>query len=270
MKLFLSMLLIWLTVTSALAFDQRHQGFDALLKKHVSWDAQGVASTVDYGGFQQDEALLKEYLAQVSEVVQNEFDSWRKSDQLAFLINAYNGFTIQLILTRYPDLTSIKDLGSLFSSPWSQSFFRLLGKQRSLDNIEHDLIRAPGIYDDPRIHSAVVCASIGCPGLRNEAFSGDQLEQQLEDSLRRFLSDKSRNRYNPEKNRLEISKIFDWYGNDFSSGFRGHSSLISFLADYAEILAKDSRDRQLITSGKATVDFLDYDWRLNKTSPLSP
>jgi len=84
------------------------------------------------------------------------------------------------------------------------------------------------------------------------------------------LSDKSRNRYNPEKNRLEISKIFDWYGNDFSSGFRGHSSLISFLADYAEILAKDSRDRQLITSGKATVDFLDYDWRLNKTSPLSP
>jgi hypothetical protein len=262
------MLLIWLTATSALAFDQEHQTFDALLKKHVTWNAQGVASKVDYTGFQQDADLLESYLSQVSAVQQDEFDHWSKAEQLAFLINAYNGFTIQLILSRYPDLKSIKDLGSLFSSPWSKTFFTLLGKKRSLDNLEQDIIRKPGSYDDPRIHAAVVCASIGCPGLRDEAFTGDRLEQQLEDSLRRFLSDRSRNRYNAQSGRLEISKIFDWYAEDFSRGFRGKKTLLAFLSDYAELLTNGPARQNKIRNGQVEIDYLAYDWHLNKT--LSP
>ncbi len=267
MKLLLSMLLILLTATSALAFDDQHSVFDKLLNKHVKWDDQGVASKVNYAGFQHDSTLLKDYLDDVAAVDQLEFSSWDKSVRLAFLINAYNAFTIKFILSGYPDITSIKDLGSLFSSPWSKELFPLFGKKRSLDHIEHKIIRAPGAYDDPRIHSAVVCASIGCPGIRNEAFTGSQLEQQLEDSLRRFLSDKSRNRYNPRNKTLEVSKIFDWYGDDFGNGFRGHESLISFLGDYADILASSQTDQEKIKIGQVELDFLDYDWNLNKAAP---
>ncbi len=266
MKLLLSILLILLTATSALAFDQQHTTLDALLKKHVTWNAAGVASGVDYAGLQRDWPQLKSYLSELSAVSRHEFDRWGKPARLAFLINAYNAFTIQLILGSYPDLTSIKDLGSLFSSPWSKRFFNLLGKRQSLDNIEHDLIRAPGAYDDPRIHFAVVCAAIGCPGLRAEAFTAERVDEQLEDSLRRFLSDQSRNRYNAQTGRLEISKIFDWYAGDFARGFRGRDSLLSFLADYAELLARDETGRNKISNGQIEIDYLDYDWHLNKAS----
>lgn len=267
MKLLLSLLLIWLTTTSALAFDNQHAAFNSLLQKHASWDAAGVASKVDYAGFQQDALLLKSYLDELTAVSQREFDSWSKPTRLAFLINAYNAFTIQLILSGYPDIDSIKDFGSFFSSPWSKKFFSLLGERRSLDNIEHDMIRVPGAYDDPRIHSSVVCASIGCPGIRDEAFTAGRLEQQLEDSLRRFLSDRSRNRYNPENGVLEVSKIFNWYGDDFTGGFRGHNSLTSFFTDYSDLLASDPSDRAKILGQRVKIDFLDYDWALNKANP---
>ncbi len=267
MKLLLSILLILLTANSALAFDDQHSVFDKLLNKHVKWDDQGVASKVDYAGFQQDSARLNAYLGEVSAVGEAEFNRWDKSARLAFLINAYNAFTIKLVLSGYPDITSIKDLGSIFSSPWSKELFPLFGKKRSLDHIEHEIIRAPGAYDDPRIHSAVVCASIGCPGIRNEAFTGSQLEQQLEDSLRRFLSDKSRNRYNPQNKTLEVSKIFDWYGDDFASGFRGHKSVSSFLGGYADILSTSQTDQKIIKSGLVELDFLDYNWNLNNAVP---
>ncbi len=265
MKLLLSLLLIWLTTTSALAFDNQHTAFDSLLKKYVHWDAAGVSSKVDYSGFQQDWPLLKQYLDELSAVNQVEFERWSKPTRLAFLINAYNAFTIQLILSGYPDLVSIKDLGSLFSSPWSKKFFTLLGKRRNLDNIEHDMIRVPGAYDDPRIHFSVVCASIGCPALRNEAFTGSRLDQQLEDGLRRFLTDNSRNRYDSQRKTLEVSKLFDWYADDFAGGFRGHESVISFLGDYAELFTAAETEREAIRKGKITLAYLDYDWTLNET-----
>jgi hypothetical protein len=267
MKLLPSILLTLLTTTGALAFDHQHASFDSLLKKHVRWNAAGVASQVDYAGFQRDRPQLDNYLAKLSGVDRREFDNWSKPTRLAFLINAYNAFTIQLLLTAYPDLASIKDLGSFFSSPWSKKFFNLLGKQQSLDNIEHDIIRAPGAYDDPRIHVAVVCASIGCPALRDEAFTAERLEEQLEDSLQRFLSDRSRNRYNPQSGKLEVSKIFDWYGDDFAQGFRGHKSLAAFLADYSHLLADSPEDRAEIARQKVEIDFLDYDWKLNRSGP---
>ncbi len=263
-KILLSILLIWLTSTSALAFDQQHGQFDSLLKKYVSWNTTGVASQVDYSGFQRDKGELQNYIKRLSQVSKSEFNSWQKEARLAFLINAYNALTIDLILTGYPKIESIKDLGSFFSSPWSKSVINLFGEQRSLDDIEHKMIRKPGAYDDPRIHFAVVCASIGCPGLRAEVFTAEKLETQLEDSLRRFLSDQSRNRYNAQNGHLEVSKIFDWYGDDFAQGFRGKDSLISFLGDYADLLSVEQAGRDKIKKGQIDIDFLGYDWRLNK------
>lgn len=248
---------------TAWAFDQRHTLWDQLLNNHVVWIGGGYASRVDYAGFQNDRAQLRTYLAMLSAVEQDAFDSWASNEQLAFLINAYNAFTVELILTRYPELGSIKDTGSLVFSPWKKRFFRLLGKKRHLDDIEHGLIRKKGVYDEPRIHFAVVCAAIGCPGLRSEAFVADRLDRQLEDSLVRFLSDKSRNRYNAATGTLEVSKIFDWYKGDFSQGYRGITSLENFFGKYADLLADSDTGRQRVRSGSMKIRYLDYDWTLN-------
>lgn len=246
------------------AFD--HGAWDALLGRHVAWVSDGTASRVDYAGFQPDLKNLDAYLAALSNVPQQEFDTWNRAQRLAFLINAYNAFTVRLVLTRYPDLDSIKDLGSVFSSPWRRRFFTLLGERRHLDDIEHGLIRRPGVYDEPRIHFALVCASIGCPALRNEAFVADRLDQQMEDSLVRFLSDRSRNRYDPDTGTLAVSRLFDWYEEDFTHGHHGFKSVGDLLTRYAHLLAGQGPDRDRIRRGQAAIRYLDYDWRLNDLS----
>ena len=253
-----------LVASSAFAqFDQSHKAFDDLLKKHVTYIASGSASQVSYAGFSKDRAALKAYLDAVSAVPEATYKSWNKNQQLAFLINAYNAYTIELILTKYPNLKSIRDLGGTFTKPWSIKFFTLFGKDTNLDNIEHDMIRAEGAFNDPRIHVAVVCASIGCPMLRNEVFTGDRIDAQLDDAMSRFFSDRSRNRYNADSKKLEVTKLLDWYKKDFIKGHKGFASVESTLAKYADKLADDPVARLEIKAGKVAVTYLDYDWNLN-------
>ncbi len=259
----LACLLALLPLAAGAAFDHSHAAWTALLKRHVVLVDGGKASQADYAGFARDRAALRAYLVGLSSVTRAEFDAWTKPQQLAFLINAYNAFTVELILTRYPELASIRDLGSLFSSPWKQKFFTLLGEKRHLDWIEHEVIRRPGAYDEPRIHFAVNCASVGCPMLREEAFVAERLDAQLEEQTRRFLSDRSRNRYDPQAGKLLVSQIFDWYGGDFAAGHRGIASLKQFLGMYADLLADAAADRDKVRQGRAAVGFIDYDWALN-------
>jgi hypothetical protein len=251
----------------AAAFDHTYAAWDALLKQHVRAASDGHASRVDYAGMQGDAAKLNAILDDEQKVTRAEFDGWGKPQQEAFLINAYNAFTIKKILTRYPDIKSIRDFGTIFGNPWKDKFFTLFGSPAALDMIEQDMLRKPGAYDEPRIHFALVCASIGCPMLRNEAFTGDRLEVQLEDGIRRFLSDHSRNRYDAARGRLEVSKIFDWYGADFEKGNRGFTSVKATLAKYADLLADRPEDRAAVQAERADVAFLDYDWSLNDAKP---
>ena len=197
----------------AQGFDHNQAAYNALLAKHVKTFANGSASAVDYAALKNERAALQAYLAGLAAVGEADYGKWSKPQRLAFLINAYNAWIVELILTKYPDLESIKDLGSVFQSPWKKKFFRLLGQERTLDDVEHGLIRAPGVFDDPRIHVGVVCASIGCPMLPPEAFTAGKLDAQLDDGMRRFLADATRNRYDAASGRLLVSKIFDWYGN---------------------------------------------------------
>lgn len=250
-------------VWSAPAFDHQHTAWTALLRRHVVLINSGTASQLNYAGVKVEHAALKSYLASLSQVNQPVFQSFNPRQQMAFLINAYNAFTVELILTQYPKLKSIKDLGGLLSSPWKKKFIPLLGTTMTLDGIEHDLLRQPGRYDDPRIHFSVNCASIGCPMLREEAFVAEQLDTQLDQQAKRFLSDRSRNRYNPAKRQLEVSQIFDWYGDDFKQGFKGISSVAAYLAGYAEQLADAPGDRRLVDTQRANVSYLSYDWALN-------
>lgn len=238
-----------------------HDDWDRLLKQHVVTLPGGHATAVDYQGMARDKALLTAYLARLAQVQRGEFDRWPTVAQLAFLSNAYNAGTVDLVLSGYPGITSIKDLGSLFSSPWKKRFLPLLGKERTLDEIEHELIRGSGRYRDPRVHFAVNCASIGCPALRSEAYDSVRLDAQLEEQARRFLSDRSRNRL--EGGVLRVSPLFKWYRGDFEQGWRGAESLGAFLALYADAMGLTPAQAQALREGTLPIEFLDYDWRLN-------
>lgn len=260
--IFLALSLLLSTSTLA-AFDHEHKAWSALLKHHVVVIDGGKASKARYAGFARDRATLKAYLDTLSQVSPQDYAGWNKAQRLAFLINAYNAYTVEKVLTRYPDLASIRDFGSFIGNPWKERFFTLLGKPQSLDGIEHETIRVPGAFDDPRIHFAVNCASIGCPMLREEAYTATRLDGQLDEQALRFLSDRSRNRYSPASGKLEVSGIFDWYRKDFSRGWKGFGSVAQFLAGYADKLADAPEQQHAIREQKLGLKFLDYDWRLN-------
>jgi hypothetical protein len=210
-----------------------------------------------------DRAELGRYRALLSSVTAAQFTAWPKPERQAFLLNAYNANTVELVLGRYPDLASIRELGTLLSSPWKPRWIPLLGAQVSLDDIEHAMLRQRGVYDDPRVHFAANCASIGCPALRDEAYAAASLEAQLDDQARRFMGDRQRNRWNPQRQRLELSKIFDWYAEDFRLGHRGIGSVSAFAARHADQLADEPSARERIRAGNVSIAFLDYDWALN-------
>ena len=258
---------------AAQSFDHSHAAFTALLKKHVVLIDNGKSSQVKYAELQKDRAPLKAYLDSLSKVPEAEFNTWSKPQRMAFLINAYNGFTLELILQNYP-VKSIKDIGSIFDDRWKRKFFKLFGQDFYLNKIEHDTLRKPGAYDEPRVHFALNCASIGCPALRDEAFTADKLDKQLEEQTVRFLSDRSRNRYDPKSGKLEVSMIFKWFNQDWESGYKGFEgktvaikSREDYFARYAKLLADAPADQQKIADGKAAISNLDYDWSLNGAKP---
>jgi Protein of unknown function, DUF547 len=259
----LTSFVLLLTSSFAFAFDHSHKAWEDLLKAHVKLINNGNASQVNYKGFVADRAKLDAYTNSLSAVPKATFDGFSKPQQQAFLMNAYNAFTIVKILQRYPNIKSIRDFGNVIGNPWKDKFISLLGTTMTLDNIEHDTLRAAGVYDDPRVHVAVVCASIGCPMLRNDAFTAEKLDAQLEDGMKRFLGDRSRNRYNKDSKSLEVSKIFEWYRKDFEKNHKGYASLEVTLAKYADQLADSAEDRAAVKGAKVPVKYLDYDWNLN-------
>jgi hypothetical protein len=240
----------------AQAFDHAHRGWDALLQRHVVLIEGGKASQLRYAGMAAERAALKGYLESLSAVAEIDFERWSREEQMAFLINAYNAFTVEKILTRYPRLASIWDFGRLIGNPFKDEFFLLLGEKRSLDWIEHEKLRKR--YGEPRIHYAVNCASVGCPMLREQAFVAARLEAQLEEQARRFLSDRSRNRVH--EGRLEVSRIFDWFKGDFEPRPK-------YFARYANLLTDNPDERAALAAGKIAFRFLDYDWSLNDARP---
>jgi hypothetical protein len=244
-------------------FDHEHATWNLLLKNSVHWNLNRTASQVDYAGLQKKREFLARYLLSLSAVTRAEFDAFSREQQLAFLINAYNALTVELILTEYPEVSSIKELGSFFSSPWEKEFFNLLGESQNLDGIEHDLIRGSGRYNEPLIHFSVNCASIGCPALLDEAFVADKLDQQLLESTQHFLQDRRRNRFNVKTGTLEVSSIFDWYEVDFTRGWRGYDSLDDFFRIHADWIVDEGQDSERLRGEGLRFKFLDYDWTLN-------
>lgn len=211
----------------------KHDSFNKLLSMFVSKEG-----FVNYKDLKKRQLNLQKYIFYLGENLPTE--NWTKSDILAFWINAYNAMTIDLILRYYP-VKSIKDI----KDPWQQRFWKLGEKWYNLEDIEHQILRK---MDEPRIHFAIVCASISCPKLLNEVYTSENLEQQLTNATRDFLSDTSRNFISKDK--LELSKIFQWFTKDFKQ----NGSLIDFLNLYSNIEI----------SSKAKTNYKDYNWDLNE------
>ena len=234
------------------AFDQEHQKWTAVLQAY-----QNEEGLVNYAKLKQDAAaaehLLSQYLEALAAVKKSEYQSWSRHEQMAFLINAYNAFTIQLIIDHYP-VKSIRKIGGFFSGPWKKEFFSILdGELKSLDPIEHDVLRPE--FKDYRIHAAVNCASISCPPLRNEAFTGARLDEQLDDQMRQWFADPGRNRFALESGEIELSRIFDWYEKDFDKWGGG---IIIVLQRYAPDEVKE------LLKNDPDIDYLKYNWSLNE------
>ncbi len=256
-----SLLCLWMVpLIAAGQFD--HELWDNLLKEHLLLIDGGKATQVDYSGMAQDRQQLQEYLGQIAAIERASFDRWSKDEQLAFLINTYNAWTVELILSEYP-LRSIRSIGFLPGAAWRRDIVSLFGEQVSLDDVEHGMIRGWGLYKEPRIHFAVNCAAIGCPALRAEAYQGDRLQQQLEDSTRLFLSDRQRNYLADDA--IYVSRIFNWYEEDFEQGWTGIDSVQQFLAEYAIALGLGEEQRAALLSGDIALRYLRYDWGLNDT-----
>ncbi len=247
------LLLLGFLIQPALGFDHNHSKFDRILKAVVF--VNGPKSQVRYSSLKMTPQSLDQYLGDIEQVTLSEYKQWSESQQIAFLINAYNALTIKLILSEYPELKSIKDLGGFFSGPWKVEFFTLFGEKRHLDHIEHGLLRKN--FSEPRIHFALVCASIGCPALRAEAFVPEHLDFQLNDAMKSFLKDTDRNFFNSKTDTLEISSIFKWFKGDF---VKVAGSVQAFIAPW---ITDDIYLRLRLRNEELEISYLDYDWNLN-------
>lgn len=207
--------------------------YNKLLQKHVNSFGE-----VNYQAIKTDPQLLQASLEGFTKTKPNK--SWSQEERLAYWINAYNAFTIKLIIDHYP-IKSIKDI----KNPWDQEFIPIGKQLMSLNQIEHDILRK---MKEPRIHFAIVCASKSCPKLLNEAYTPSKLDLQLTLATEEFLSDETKNNLSEET--IKLSKIFKWFSEDFTT----NGSLIDFLNLYAPIEI----------SQKAKKSYMDYNWDLNE------
>ncbi len=218
-----------------------HQQWDKLLKKHVN-----TAGMVNYKGFQNDKSEFDAYLKTLTDNAPQK--SWSQNDQKAFWINAYNAFTVALILKNYP-VKSIKDIGGKIykiNTAWDIKFITIGGEKYDLNNIEHKILRKK--FDDPRIHFVIVCASMSCARLSRDAYTGDKVEAQLEAETKDFINDKSKNNITASK--AELSKYFSWYKGDFTK----NGSVTDFINKYS----------QTKITATTKISSLDYNWSLNE------
>jgi hypothetical protein len=218
-----------------------HTLFGDLLSKHVK------NGFVDYAGFKADQAKLDQYLSSLEKI---DPETLTRNEQFAFYINAYNAWTIHLVLTGYPGLKSIKDLGSILQSPWKKEIVHINGKTLSLDDIEQGILRPR--FKDPRVHFAINCASKSCPPLISVPYRGATLDTQLDQVTRAFVN--APGNYRLDGDTLWVSSIFKWYSADFND------DPVGFYRKYADAGLRKSIDER---GSRLKVKFLDYDWSLN-------
>ncbi len=228
-----------------------HSPWDLLLRKYV--DRQGMVNYTAWKASRGDLQALDAYLAALSRA--NPDQPASREAKLAFWINAYNAVTIQGILREYPTRSIRNHTAKVVGyNIWDDLLLPVGGRQYSLNQMEHDILRKAG---EPRIHFAVVCASIGCPRLLNQAYTSAQLDAQLTSNTQHFFADRAKFNYDGQSRRINISPILKWFAEDFGAS---QAQQLATIAPYLP----DGGARRLATSGTATVSYLSYDWDLNE------
>ena len=243
------------TVNPAQAID--YESYAKLLSKYVN--DRGL---VDYPQLQSNRKSLDKFNNNIAAVTPATFLGWSESEQIAFLMNAYNSYTLAAIINREPLTESIRDIPQV----WKKKQYQVVGQNKSLDDIEHGTLRKD--YDEPRLHAALVCAAMSCPPLLNEPYRGETLDAQLDERVSAWLADPQRGlNIDRQNDTVSISKIFDWYGKDWLSrygtneGFAGNEkqkAVLNFISNYVS-----PEDARYLKEGDYRVKYLDYDWSLN-------
>ena len=250
------------------AFDHSYQTLREVLRGHL------VGTRVDYGSLQRDRVALDAAVQAFGQVTEDELPRWTREQQIAFWINAYNAFTLQAIVDHYPIRRSLFSLFTFaprnsirqIRGVWTDLRWRAAGADMTLNEIEHDTLRAE--YYEPRIHFAVHCASVSCPPIRPEPFVADRLDRQLILAARDYLATDLG--IQVDGTTLRVSSILDWYGEDFVDGYahlvdanrsERDRAILGVIAQYGPTAAS-----ALAQTGTANISFLSYDWSLNDTA----
>jgi hypothetical protein len=220
-----------------------HSRLDRLLRRHVS-----ASGGVDYRALRDERKELDLYIESLASAP---LDELGRDEKLALLVNAYNAFTLRLVVEHYP-IESIQDIPP--PKRWDDVRWRVVGKTLSLNQLEHEEIRPK--FREPRVHFALVCAAIGCPPLRSEAYTGERLERQLEDQTRRAHADERWFRLEPGGESVRLTRLYEWYAGDFE---QAAGSVLDFAGRYSPELAK-----LLGAQMRPRVQWIEYDWRLNE------
>jgi hypothetical protein len=237
----------------AAEFDASHGKWTSVLASHM------VGSNVKYAALKKNRTELDVYVKSLKDVRAEEFKSWPRPEKYAFWINAYNAFTVQLIVDNYP-LKSITDIKKDGKDAWNTPFIplahlapKLKRKKLTLNDIENEVLRPT--FKDARIHAAVNCAAISCPPLAAEAFRAKDLEKQLDRQTTAWLADSTRNQFDKAGRTAKLSKIFEWYADDFKVSGKGPAA---WLAKNAPLT-----HREWLAGRSVKVGYLEYDWKLN-------
>ncbi|UCD80150.1 MAG: DUF547 domain-containing protein [Desulfobacterales bacterium] len=228
-----------------------HSKFDRILKEYA--DEKGL---VDYNGIAKDERF-SEYMQALKNA---KAEAFSRDGQLAFWINAYNAVTIDKVIKWKPE-KSVRE--TLIPGLWTATKFfttqdhMVAGRKLSQDNIEHDILRKQ--FNDPRIHFAIICASKGCPPLPRIAYTEENVQQRLEEETRAYINSSRGTRIDRAENTLYVSKLFEWFGDDF---IKKSGSVMAFMRPYM-----DKEVRQFMESDPK-IGYLEYDWALNAQAPL--
>lgn len=234
-------------------------------------DNQGM---VEYSKLKADRDKLDSFAAAISALDPKKFEKWTDNQKIAFWINAYNALTLQVIIDHYPIEASFvralvypKNSIRQISGVWDEITFPVMGKEMTLNEIEHDTLRKE--FNEPRIHMALVCAAVGCPPLRTEPYRGHELDEQLDDQTQRFLDNPQKFRIDPTEGRVHLSSIFKWFGKDFvkTYGVEGkfgkhgttERAVLNFISRYV-----DDKMAEYLASGEYEIEYLEYDWSLNE------
>jgi len=260
--------------SNTLDAEPEKQGFDysnfaEALKINV--DDVGM---INYRKLKAEPQKLLAFITELQNLDRKDFDKWSDNEKIAFWLNAYNALTLKAIIDNYPIKSSFfrsriypKNSIRQIAGVWDKIEFIVMGQKLTLGHIEHKILRVQ--FDEPRIHMAMVCAAIGCPPLRNGPYTGNKLDEQLDDQTSRFLANSAKFKIERANDRLYLSPIFKWFANDFIKKHgtqksigkhnKEESAVLNFIASYLS-----QAEKNFVLAGKFKIKYLKYDWSLNE------